>query len=267
MSDDLAAIVTDARNRWNANAAWWDELTGEGNGFQLTIVNPSFDGLLAIQPGERLLDIGCGNGALARRMAANGAVVTGIDFSDAFVAIAADRGTPAGPAITYLVADATDPESLRAVSPEPFDAATANMVLMDLADLNALATTLPAILRSGGRFVFSVLHPCFNHRGAAVVAEQVTMPDGNLSVRHLLRIDGYDEQVSVLGVGIRGQPVPHRYFDRPLHALLGPFLTNGLVMDGIAEPLDPTTPDPAHALGWENLDGIPPALIVRLRNP
>lgn len=44
--------------------------------------------LAALKPGERVLDIGCGRGELAFQAAAQGAVVTGIDFSESAIAIA-----------------------------------------------------------------------------------------------------------------------------------------------------------------------------------
>src|ERR1700736_5342215 len=48
--------------------------------------------LLAPQPGQAILDLGCGDGALTERIAAAGAVVTGVDSSSAMVAAALARG-------------------------------------------------------------------------------------------------------------------------------------------------------------------------------
>lgn len=269
MSDapDPRDLLAESRDRWDANAAWWDERTGDGNAFQLEIVNPPFDALLDIRSGERLLDVGCGNGALARRMAARGARVLGVDFSERFIDLARGHGTPEGPDIAYATCDATDASALRSIAGAPFDAVTANMVLMDLVDLAPLAMALPRLLRPGGRFVFSVLHPCFNQAGATPVAEQGVGPDGNLAVRSALRIDRYAGERASLGIGIPGQPAPHVYVDRPLSSLLGPFLAAGLAVDGLAEPCDPGPADPERPFSFASLPGIPPALVARLRRP
>jgi cyclopropane fatty-acyl-phospholipid synthase-like methyltransferase len=40
--------------------------------------------LLALQPGERVLDVACGNGVMARRLALLGGRVTAVDFSPAW---------------------------------------------------------------------------------------------------------------------------------------------------------------------------------------
>lgn len=266
-AQDPRALLEESRRRWDRNAAWWDERTGDGNAFQREIVNPPFDALLDIRPGERLLDIGCGNGALARRMAARGARVLGVDFSERFIDLARGHGTPEGPDIAYATCNATDASALRSIAGAPFDAVTANMVLMDLVDLAPLAMALPRLLRPGGRFVFSVLHPCFNQAGASMAAEQAFGPDGQPLVRTCLRIDAYHGERASLGIGIPGQPAPHVYVDRPISALLGPFLAAGLVLDGLAEPLDPGPADPARPFAFANLPGIPPALVARLRRP
>src|SRR5258708_17071268 len=47
------------------------------------------------QPGERILDLGCGDGQLTARLAATGAIVTGVDASPDMVAAACVRGIAA----------------------------------------------------------------------------------------------------------------------------------------------------------------------------
>jgi ubiquinone/menaquinone biosynthesis C-methylase UbiE len=67
---------------WDEKAAFWDRLHGqEGNGFHRTIVEPTVQRLLELATGERVVDAACGNGTMARRLAAWGAEVTAFDFS------------------------------------------------------------------------------------------------------------------------------------------------------------------------------------------
>jgi len=48
-----------ARRIWEANAEWWDDRIGDGNEFQEELLEPTTERLLALQPGEKVLDIGC----------------------------------------------------------------------------------------------------------------------------------------------------------------------------------------------------------------
>jgi hypothetical protein len=65
------------------------------------------------------------------------------------------------------------------------------------------------------------------------------------------------------GTGMPGDPEPHWYFHRPLHALFGAFFAVGFVLDGLEEPpLQTPDPDPWR-LTWNNLPGIPPVLVAR----
>ena len=83
---DTAALTRESQAIWNAKAAFWDERMGaEGNAFQRVLVGPATERLLALRPGELVPDVACGNGVMARRLAALGAHVVGCDFSEVFL--------------------------------------------------------------------------------------------------------------------------------------------------------------------------------------
>ena len=100
--------------------------------------------LLAPQPGERILDVGCGDGALTERLAAAGAHLTGIDASPAMVAAAQARGLDA----RFL--PATDLAFDR-----EFDAAFSNAALhwIPAAGQSLTLARIYAALKPGSRFV------------------------------------------------------------------------------------------------------------------
>ena len=70
---------------WDANAAWWDDRIGDGNEFQTHLIEPASERLLDISPGEQILDVACGAGRFARRMAALGGSIIAIDNSTEFL--------------------------------------------------------------------------------------------------------------------------------------------------------------------------------------
>ena len=100
--------------------------------------------LLGPQPGELILDVGCGDGALTQKIAAAGANVIGLDSSPEMVEAARARG------IDAFVADAEGMELSRFGQ---FDAVFSNAALHWMLDPDAVATGIFEALKPGGRFV------------------------------------------------------------------------------------------------------------------
>lgn len=100
--------------------------------------------LLAPQPGERILDLGCGTGQLTADIAASGANVVGLDSSTEMLGQARQNY----PKLKFVLADAT---SFRL--DEPFDAVFSNAALHWVKNGEAAVESIAAALRSGGRFV------------------------------------------------------------------------------------------------------------------
>ena len=249
---------------WETNAAFWDGRFGEGNDFHLQLIAPETERLLAIESGERVLDVACGNGAFSRRMAALGARVVAFDFSAPFIELARKRTTKHPDRIDYYVIDATDCEAMLALGDGAFDAAVCTMGIMDMQEIAPLAEALPKLLTPGGRFVFSVMHPCFNNMGCRMSLEEEDR-EGEIHTIRSVKVERYLTPFAANGLGMIGQPIPQIYFHRPLGDLLRPFLASGFVLNGLEETAfdDPSgSPNP---LSWDQFDEIPPVLIVRMR--
>ncbi|HOR01401.1 MAG TPA: methyltransferase domain-containing protein [Anaerolineae bacterium] len=255
-----------AREAWNANAAFWDERMGEGNSFFRLLEWPATERLLQLQPGERVLDVACGNGLTSRLMAAAGAQVLAIDLAEEMIARARARTLEHGERIEYRVLDATDEAALLGLGEGRFDAALCNMALFDMAEIDPLMRALARLLRPGGRFVFSVLHPCFNHTRAAHVAEEEDH-GGQVVTTYSVKVSGYLTPAVNAGVAMIGQPVPQPYFDRPLQVLLGACFAAGLVLDGLEERSFPPEDVGGNTpLSWNGrYSEIPPVLVARAR--
>jgi trans-aconitate methyltransferase len=100
--------------------------------------------LLKPQPGERIIDWGCGTGDLAASIAGHGADVTGIDASPEMIKAARSKYS----GLKYIVADGQS-----YVSETPVDAVFSNAALHWLLDADGTAASIAASLRPGGRFV------------------------------------------------------------------------------------------------------------------
>ncbi|MBX3013430.1 MAG: class I SAM-dependent methyltransferase [Caldilineaceae bacterium] len=272
MEIDLQQANEETRQAWDANAAYWDAQMGNaGNDFVNELIWPAVTKLLALQPGERILDIACGNGLYARRLAAHGANVVAFDFAQSMIEHARQYTTEQATVaerISYHVCDATDEAALLRLGEGQFDGAICNMALMDMAEIDPLLQALARLFKPKGRLVFSITHPCFNQARAVHMAEMEDR-NGEIITSYSIKIRGYMTPSIAHGAAIAGQPKPQLYFDRPLYQLLGAGFAAGFVVDGIEErAFAPTNPAGRNPLGWNgNFSEIPPVLVVRMRLP
>jgi SAM-dependent methyltransferase len=108
--------------------------------------------------GWRVLEIGCGAGALAQKLAAAGAQVTAIDASPAAVHGADHDAKEAGvlPKPEFAVADLLEPASLPR---GPFDLAICVLALHESADPAAALRAAAKLLDPRGRLILALEHP------------------------------------------------------------------------------------------------------------
>lgn len=150
---------------WEHIAAWWDAKQGDdGDPWHRMLIDPVVFRLLGPVSGQAVLDLACGNGYIARRLARQGAKVTGVDASAPIIARARQRGEQAGISITYYVGDAAHLDML---ADETFDIAVCNMGLMDIADGEGAIHEVARVLKPSGRCVASICHPCFDTGNAS----------------------------------------------------------------------------------------------------
>jgi ubiquinone/menaquinone biosynthesis C-methylase UbiE len=98
--------------------------------------------LLAPKPGERILDLGCGDGVLTTEIKATGADVLGVDLSDELLAVARMKG---------LRVRKLDGHALDFVS--EFDAVFSNMALHWMRKPDLVIAGVYRALKPRGRFV------------------------------------------------------------------------------------------------------------------
>lgn len=170
-----SALLRDAGNTINASrsasekqgmdmqtyddiAEWYDQWVGThpmGDDPYFRVVAP----LMGDIAGQRICDLACGQGRVARHLADLGAHVVGIDLSKKLLAIARRHEENAPRGIEYMHADA---QALDDKVAGTFDGVLCFMALMDIPDLAATLHSVARILRPGVWFVFAILHPCFH---------------------------------------------------------------------------------------------------------
>ncbi|QHF95946.1 SAM-dependent methyltransferase [Streptomyces sp. NHF165] len=166
---------------------------------------------------RRILDAGCGAGALSAELRDRGAEVTGVDAGAAMVALAERR---LGDGVPLHVTDLRDPLPFEDGA---FDDVVASLVLHYLEDWGPTLAELRRVLRPGGRLIASVDHP--------FVAYTLQEPRPDYSAT-----TSYSFEWS-----FDGRLVPMTFWRKPLHAMTGAFTAAGFRLSALSEP----QPDPA----------------------
>jgi malonyl-CoA O-methyltransferase len=146
--------------------------------------------------GREVLDLGCGTGRHSLWLAAAGARVTAIDFSEGMLAEA--RRKPGADAVRFLVHDLDQPLPFPDAA---FDLEVSGLVLEHLRDVPGFFREVRRVLRPGGRAVVSTMHPAMMLRGTEArftdpATGEVVRPG---SLPHQLS----DFVMSALGAGFR----------------------------------------------------------------
>jgi trans-aconitate methyltransferase len=120
----------------------WDASLYAGNGRFVALLADSLVDALQPRAGERILDLGCGDGYLTQRIAESGATMVGVDSSPQMIAAAKERGVDA----RYASGEALPFD-------QEFDAVFSNAALHWMRDQDAVLDGVYRALRPGSRFV------------------------------------------------------------------------------------------------------------------
>jgi len=252
--------VTDARisAQWDALADIWTSGYSEyGDVNRRYVIDPALFRILGDVKGLRVFDAGCGSGYLSRLLARRGAAVEGRDISQKFIAMAQEleRKEPLG--IRYRQGSIVD---LGARADATFDVVVSNLVLQDVRDYEKAVGEIARVLRPGGRFVFSIMHPAF---ASPPIRGWIQEPrDSNRNEdRQYVKVDRYfDRSTEAWGFG-DGPRVTS--FHRPLSDYFRALADAGFLVRRLEEPVPPPEAIEERPRDFLNeYDRIPLFLIV-----
>jgi SAM-dependent methyltransferase len=129
------------------HAVVWGSGPYQGITETITDIHQAVIERLAPQPGQRLLDLACGTGAVAELAATTGADVVGVDIAPALIEQAKERAAERGLDIDYRVGDA---EALD-FEDGSFDLVTSTCGVMFAPDHHAVAREVARVTKPGGR--------------------------------------------------------------------------------------------------------------------
>jgi SAM-dependent methyltransferase len=136
---------------WEPEAGNWVLWAGTRGHDAYWRYRDSFFNHIVPPPGRRCLEVGCGEGRVARDLAARGHRVTGIDSSHTLVGYSRREHADG----TYLQSDG----AALPFRDEVFDLVVAYNSLQVVADMSGAVREAARVLIPGGRFCFCVSHP------------------------------------------------------------------------------------------------------------
>jgi len=144
-------------NCWGKVGFEWIE-KAQTNDFRMFYIMPWTLELLEDISGLKILDLGCGEGGYARKLAESGADVTAVDCSEMAIDYAISAAEKEKLDITHLVRNSND---LYGIAEHSFDIVLCAMMMMDVEDLNGTLKEISRVLKVQGKVFISILHPCF----------------------------------------------------------------------------------------------------------
>jgi 2-polyprenyl-3-methyl-5-hydroxy-6-metoxy-1,4-benzoquinol methylase len=223
---------------WEAIADRWAEYVRTGTDqTRVHVMDAAHLALIGDVSGLRVLDAGCGEGRFARMLAQRGAKVTGIDLSSRMIELAREheRATPLG--IDYLVADMAD---LSQLPGESFDAAVAYLSLIDVHDYEQAISEVARVLVPGGRFQFSIVHPCFFPPCSAWVPHKPGVIPISNADKAYRRVDNYFPAREIRFRMWPTSPAETINYHRPISDYAHAIRAAGLLIRDLHEPVPPS---------------------------
>lgn len=178
----------------------------------------------------RVCDIACGEGYLSRFLAQfSPQEVVGIDTSAALIDAATRRRNK--PNLSYRVDDA---QQLRTFTDASVDIVVSQLAIMDIPDHRAMFRSARRVLKPGGIFMFSLLHPCFESPFQEPDKPQFLLDENGNAVAYMVHQYAKEGLWHSNGTGVRGHMGAYH---RTLSTLVNDLLGAGFLLEKLDEPV------------------------------
>ncbi|MBN1797745.1 MAG: class I SAM-dependent methyltransferase [Spirochaetales bacterium] len=252
----------DIKKYWNNNAQAWTELSRQGYDlYRDHIGTPAFLNMLPPVTNMVGLDVGCGEGHNTQLVAERGAVITGIDISDTFIAHAKGRESK-NKSLKFMVASACDIP----FGADYFDFCVSTMVFMDFPDQEKALREIYRVLKPGGFFQFSIMHPFYDRIDSEWVYENGEIK-GYLIKNYFQNPQGEIDEWMFSAVPPESKPKYNRFkiprFNKRISEWINILVNTGFSIEEIAEPF----PDSSTVKKYPKLKDatlMPYFLIIRV---
>jgi len=145
---------------WDKSADWYNELLTSGDGtYQKDLILPNLLRLVSPKAGEKILDLGCGQGFFSREFDKLGAKIVGVDNSVKLLDIA--KASPVK-SINYHKGSADNLSFLK----ETFDKIIMVLSLQNMEKADLVLKECAKKIKPGGSLYIVLNHPCFRIPGA-----------------------------------------------------------------------------------------------------
>ena len=208
---------------WDEHAQWWiDGFTDGADPEYVEQIIPLAVEELAGR--HKVLDLGCGDGQIARALAARGSDVLGVDPTQLHIDVAIERG--GGP--RYVLGGATKIPA----DDNSFDAVVACLVFEHIDQMDEAMTEVARVLKPNGQFSFFLNHPLLQTPGSGWIDDHIIDPP-----EQYWRIGPY--LVETESIEEVEKDVYIRFIHRPLSRYVNALLANGMNLERMVEPSPP----------------------------
>ncbi|MDD3661640.1 MAG: class I SAM-dependent methyltransferase [Candidatus Dojkabacteria bacterium] len=214
------------RQGWQRVSGWYDSLVGNtGSIFHRNVAIPIVSELLSVTNGERVLDLGCGQGALFSALKSKPVEYVGVDASSALITAARNRH-PSG---TFIRADVGRlPRS--GIVDHSFDAVVFLFSIQDMPDLAKAIATAAQASKPDAKLVVFMTHPAFR------IPRQSGWEFDQGRKLYYRRIDSYMSELSIpLRPHFRTKQPLTRSFHRPVGIYISELVRHGFHIDRFKE--------------------------------